>query len=65
MVIVHYTILKGQDAGTKGSYTAPTDDIERGILMTKVQLTDDFVADGAFADADPADLFTIVKAEVR
>ena len=56
---------KAVDPGVKGVFAAPTDDIEQAIAMTKAQLMDNAHTDGVPVGTSPADLFTIVKAEVQ
>ena len=58
---VFYTMADG----TKGSFRAPSGNIEQAILLTKLQLIDDAIADETYDnDTDAADLFTITKAQV-
>lgn len=62
--VVHYT--NHFDNDTKGwiSFTE-TDDIERAILLARIELTEEYLTDlDADSNADPQTLFTITKAEV-
>lgn len=62
MVIVSF--IKHFDGNTKGTYTAPTNDLVQAAWMTRDLLLTDARDENVDTRVDPSTLFTLTKAEL-